>query len=506
MSKKTLKRLESKKSHSWWFDSHIIPKSNKWLADNLQEMDMSVKRMLKLIEEDGDSFAKKAEMYYEKRPELISQVEEFYRMYRALAERYGNLTKELRKNIPSNQLQSQCSGISDTGSESGPPVHFGAERKHTRRKSVARAAGFDVFLGSRGGSSEKAESDDSPLSSSDSETESESIASSKITYSDSLAASADDMGPSQRIIELEAELRDVKLRLQMAEEENSSITASMASHANGDYEKLLGRIQWYEEELNVANAKLHCAEEEIERITNLKTESEITDGLSTGVELETPQVLELQEKIAKLTLELEKSKSSEAAAEDVSEETRVRNEKLRLSEEEVSRLKLELQMATSSSSRDIDVCIAEPKDPNVANLNIEIQELKLAISDAELKFNTEKSQLGKVISDLEEDRRELEMKLKNLESSIETLTDDGKRVEQEKIELQVLHVNREKEMHSELERLKLNVDTLTSERDNLLNSKVSNSFMVNVGSRDADRIGEMEDRLKMLEGIKWLLV
>lgn len=44
--------------------------------------------MLKLIEEDGDSFAKKAEMYYQKRPELISHVEEFYRMYRSLAERY----------------------------------------------------------------------------------------------------------------------------------------------------------------------------------------------------------------------------------------------------------------------------------------------------------------------------------------------------------------------------------------------------------------------------------
>ncbi|RZC71871.1 hypothetical protein C5167_035098 [Papaver somniferum] len=501
MSKKTLKRLESKKSHSWWFDSHIIPKSNKWLADNLQEMDLSVKRMLKLIEEDGDSFAKKAEMYYEKRPELISQVEEFYRMYRALAERYGNLTKELRKNIPPNQLQSQTSGISDAGSESGPPMHFGAERKHTRRKSVARAAGFDVFLGSRGGSSEKAESDDSSLSPSDSETESESIASSKITYSDSLAASADDLGLSQRIIELEAELRDVKLKLQMAEEENSSITASMASHDNGDYEKLLGRIQWYEEELNVANAKLHCAEEEIQRITNLKTENETTDALST----ETTQVLELQENIAKLTLDLEKSKSAEAAMDNVLEETRVSNEKLRLSEEEVSRLKLELQMA-KSSSRDIDVCMPEQKDPNVENLNTEIQELKLAISDAELKFSTEKSQLQKVISDLEEDRRELETKLKNLESSIQTLIDDGKRVEQEKIEFQVLQANREKEISSEMERWKLNIETLTAERDNLLNGKARNSFTVNVGSRDADRLREMEDRLKMLQGIKWLLV
>ena len=44
--------------------------------------------MRKLIDEDADSFAKRAEMYYQKRPELVSLVEEFYRSYRALAERY----------------------------------------------------------------------------------------------------------------------------------------------------------------------------------------------------------------------------------------------------------------------------------------------------------------------------------------------------------------------------------------------------------------------------------
>ena len=42
--------------------------------------------MLKLIEEDADSFAKKAEMYYQKRPELVALVEEFYRLKRALTD------------------------------------------------------------------------------------------------------------------------------------------------------------------------------------------------------------------------------------------------------------------------------------------------------------------------------------------------------------------------------------------------------------------------------------
>ncbi|KAH9290621.1 hypothetical protein KI387_034738, partial [Taxus chinensis] len=59
-------------------------------------MDSNIKAMLKLIEEDADSFAKRAEMFYKKRPELVHLVEEFYRAYRALAERYDHISGELR--------------------------------------------------------------------------------------------------------------------------------------------------------------------------------------------------------------------------------------------------------------------------------------------------------------------------------------------------------------------------------------------------------------------------
>ncbi|MED6217178.1 hypothetical protein PIB30_015296 [Stylosanthes scabra] len=90
-------------------------------------MEHNVKRMLKLIEDDGDSFAKKAEMYYQKRPELISLVEEFYRGYKSLAERYDH------------DVQS-CH--SDNGSESHVVL---------RRSSGHRAPGFDFFLGSSSG-------------------------------------------------------------------------------------------------------------------------------------------------------------------------------------------------------------------------------------------------------------------------------------------------------------------------------------------------------------------
>ncbi|CAH9140603.1 unnamed protein product [Cuscuta epithymum] len=87
-----LSHADSRRMYSWWWDSHISPKNSKWLQENLTDMDSKVKAMIKVIEEDADSFARRAEMYYKKRPELMKLVEEFYRAYRALAERYDHAT------------------------------------------------------------------------------------------------------------------------------------------------------------------------------------------------------------------------------------------------------------------------------------------------------------------------------------------------------------------------------------------------------------------------------
>ncbi|KAH7302244.1 hypothetical protein KP509_23G062200 [Ceratopteris richardii] len=92
--------LERSPSHSWWWDSHNSPKHSKWLQSSLQDLDEKVKAMLYLIQEDGETFAQRAEMYYQRRPELINLVEDFYRAYRSLAERYDRLTGEIRQNIP----------------------------------------------------------------------------------------------------------------------------------------------------------------------------------------------------------------------------------------------------------------------------------------------------------------------------------------------------------------------------------------------------------------------
>ncbi|KAK6940915.1 Protein Networked (NET), actin-binding (NAB) domain [Dillenia turbinata] len=85
--------------YSWWFDSHNSPRRSPWLQSTLTELEKRTKAVLRLIEEDADSFAQRAEMYYKKRPELITMVEEFYRAHRSLAEKYDKL-----KSDPSSRL------------------------------------------------------------------------------------------------------------------------------------------------------------------------------------------------------------------------------------------------------------------------------------------------------------------------------------------------------------------------------------------------------------------
>ena len=93
-------------AYSWWWASHIRTKQSKWMEQNLQDMEEKVQTVLKLLEEEGDSFAKRAEMYYKRRPELISFVEESFRAYRSLADRYDHLSTELQN--ANNTIASVC--------------------------------------------------------------------------------------------------------------------------------------------------------------------------------------------------------------------------------------------------------------------------------------------------------------------------------------------------------------------------------------------------------------
>ncbi|KAL6897908.1 hypothetical protein ACP4OV_006867 [Aristida adscensionis] len=208
-------RARSIKANSWWWDSHISPQNSKWLSENLEEMEKQVREMLGFIEEEeGELSAEKAEEYYNKRPLLTTHVKNFYRMYRALAEKYENVTGELRKNIPSS-LQSHGSfGISESDSEtqySSPAPELDTQEKMPKEKQKHQPDCSDVSVGSGVSSdvSKKGSEGSSSSSESDSELDEAKEEKGSIFYA-----------LSQKIMELEDELHEARGKLIALEEKN----------------------------------------------------------------------------------------------------------------------------------------------------------------------------------------------------------------------------------------------------------------------------------------------
>ncbi|XP_078170639.1 protein NETWORKED 3C-like [Carex rostrata] len=113
---------------AWWFDSHNNnSRQSPWLISTLSELEEKTKQMLKLIEEDADSFAQRAEMYYKKRPLLVDMIGDFYRNHRSLAEQCDQLRSSssvprmkslggstLSSQISTSYVSSTCSSESDS--------------------------------------------------------------------------------------------------------------------------------------------------------------------------------------------------------------------------------------------------------------------------------------------------------------------------------------------------------------------------------------------------------
>ncbi|CAA3028571.1 NETWORKED 4A-like [Olea europaea subsp. europaea] len=510
-----MKRMESKKSHSWWWDSHISPKNSKWLQDSLEEMDQKVKLMLKLIEEDADSFAKRAEMYYQKRPELTSLVEDFYRMYRALAERYDIVTGELRKSIPSD-LQSQGSGISDVESE--PPSSLPSpDRNPSHPISVARPAGFVFFLGT---GSDLNKGDDSSTPDSESESDGSSINNYSATQSND-----EEHDLRRRINELETELSDVKERLEMQQKEISEGSFKKSDCENSE---ALAKVAEYEEDLRIAKEKIRQFEEknsfmliELQKCKSLKV-----------AEVEQNQVRELQESIDASKADVFDPMNETQTLE---EELKITQEKLHESEKEVANLRDELggnklsiqhlQDQLISSQKEISIWIIKLENEksevsklqdlieryksNLADRDQEIQGLKEAILNASKSLSEENKQLRSDLTTMSKERTYLENSLKELDLRCQSLEENVSRTEAGKVELEVVlraqieqlqaEISKKKdhleELNKILEALKLNHNMLRSEKYSL--DATISTLSAEMCSKD-DQIEQMKNHLHQL--------
>ncbi|KAE8722772.1 Detected protein of confused Function [Hibiscus syriacus] len=352
--------------------------------------------MLKLIEEDADSFAKKAEMYYKKRPELIAQVEEFYRMYRSLAERYDHLTGELTKNIPSD-IQSQGSGISEIGSDL-PPRCPSPDLRPSRPESGLRAAGEN--------NSDVYPKGDKSSSSTDSEPESD-------DYS-VLSGNEGDQGVSGKMAELEIDLNEMKEKLRMLEE------GSIERGAKNDNSDLLARIIEYEEKMKIGNERIQLSEE---KITSLKIELQKykqlgTTGSESWIEESVKMDKENEHVVSKTQALLEENASLKLEKKDLQGH-------LDLTRREIVELKLELAKR-SNYIKVLNEGLETSKSERNA-LKSEMYSLKASVSSREVRI----VQMGMHLHQLHMEHVKLIAKAEASQKSEEELVSKVKELEGE---------------------------------------------------------------------------
>ncbi|CAJ1960617.1 unnamed protein product [Sphenostylis stenocarpa] len=466
------------------------------------EMECNVRQMLKLIEDDGDSFAQKAEMYYKKRPELISLVEEFYRGYKSLVERFDHNTSLC-------DLQSQASGVSNCGSEtpsSMPSPRLGRwaialmPNNPTHCISTNHAAGFDVFLGS-GGNVDACQKDgdgSSTLTESDEDFYDDS--SSTNNFLGFFGNGNEHNSIKRRVMELEIEIPPEgkeKMRNILHEEEQGK-----------NVEDFRAKISAYEQELRNVNEKLRLSEGEISKL-NIKLEtyrSKESTILKGGVE---------GAGMGEESLELKK----------LGEELRLTNEKLQSSEMQIVSLKFgatktfetiqQLQGQLELAQKEIDswkVKFNSQKRENsklqerharmrtsVADRENELRDLKARISEVEQKMFFERSNLKSEISKLLREQTLLEKKINEWECQCQSLQEKIKKIHFEKKEMgetlkgdMLLKIDVEdRKKHKKY--VNVSLEALKLERDNL-NAEVGSLRKV-IHSRD----NEIEDAHKQLE-------
>ncbi|XP_050156399.1 protein NETWORKED 4A-like isoform X4 [Malus sylvestris] len=449
-----MERTELKKSDSAGLDNSISPDSSMWLVENLEEMDQSIKQMMKLIKEDGDSLPNKDETFLQKKPELV---QEFQRMYRSLVGCYEHLNK-VHKGF----------GDSEYGFNQGSPL-LTPDAKHGLRKSDDQVVGFDISLSSDGSSpaltlKNGAESSSSSSLGSESDSPNSPVSNYLVPPP---SADFDSQGWQVKIAELETELSSLKEKLQVKEsdltmekmrvfelQEQIVELENRASDRDNEIRKLM-------EDLEVTKARLKGSDEEI---ANLKHEladriskgADQMQGVESQLDLERKHVSELQERIVR--------------------------------------------------------CNAD-----IFGRDLEVMQLKSALREAQEQFSLEKADLQADISSFAAKQIVLDTRLEELSLRNKGLEDEIRQCETDKMEMERLHAVYEmalqddisslkvevadknghvEAVNKDLDILKLKCGMLMAEKDEL-NARAQ-TLMANVSCRD-NQIQEMAGHLSRLQ-------
>ncbi|PKI78926.1 hypothetical protein CRG98_000699 [Punica granatum] len=404
----TLLHSESRRLYSWWWSSHISPKNSKWLQENLTDMDTKVKAMIKLIEEDADSFARRAEMYYKRRPELMKLVEEFYRAYRALAERYNHATVELRlahrtmaEAFP-DQVPYSLSDESPSNSSSGPDAEpHTPEMPHPIRP-------FLDPEGSDSGSTKKGlKQVHDMFESEDAVHQSFQQGLSQLSH-ENKNLKTKVVSESERASRAEVEVQTLKSILSQMQAEKDSILA--------EYEKSL-------EKLSNLKGELNCAQEHVEGLDERagKAEIEIKILKEALAKLETERDMSLLKyneslkKISNLELMLEKAES---------QTQNLKHELSRLETEREAGLLQYHQCLETISALESKISLAELDARKLSEQANEAERRVLELGEAVKKLNEEKEAVACLYKQCLETLGEMEAELSRFQEEAKRLNSE----------------------------------------------------------------------------------
>ncbi|KAG8644809.1 protein NETWORKED 4A [Manihot esculenta] len=443
-------------------------------------MDQGANLVLKMTEQDVASLVKKAEMCKQTRPDLIDEIEEFYCLYRSLAARYDHLNVELYKSIPS-EIQMQGAG-------NGPDTPMLTPDEKLGSLKSGRVASV-----SSGGSDPSSSSSDS---------ESESFNSSGNAYY-SLPVSTDHKGLHQKI-ELGTA---IPKKLKMDIEENGD--GMLNAEENESYEELCSKVIKHEEELRVLKLKLQLSEEEFTELKNELAKSEhfmiLAETLQAQLESADKDV-----KMREANLEAERRRIMALQKQTADDQHELQG-LLKLAQEEKMMLKAKLD-SESNQVLDLQERIVQCTN-DLSYRDNEIKALKLAMLNAEENLLVEKSHLQSKISSVSEKADLLEVRLRELELQGKSMEDKLRQCQTEKMELQLLQdtqrvgfqaeISQLKEelsdrsghveiLNKNLDNLKFKCDMLTAEKDGM-NAKV-NTLTAELSSRDI-QIEQMKEQI-----------
>ncbi|KAL0389471.1 UNVERIFIED_CONTAM: protein NETWORKED 1D [Sesamum calycinum] len=497
-------------------------------------MDVKVKSMIKLIEEDADSFARRAEMYYKKRPELMKLVEEFYRAYRALAERYDHATGVIRhahrtmtEAFP-NQVpfmfgdDSPASNVSGTDPRTPEmPIPIGeftdesdsvARRKALKQfndssgpvERVRRGLNFDEAEEKEQStrSNENNHVKDPKLSKSDQEGDSEEI----LRLKEALAKleTEKEAGLVQyqqsldKLSQLETEISKTREDFRvLSDQANKAENEAVISTSQEDAKKLNERANTAETEAQSFKAELDKLAVEkdaalnqymqsLEIISNLENKLQLTEedarGFKERAEKAEGEVEILRQTISKLTEE------KEAAAlqyQQCLERISSLEHKLTCANEEAKRLNVEIDNGVSKLKDAEEQCLLLERSNQ--SLHSELESLMLKMGTQTQELTEKQKELGRLWACIQEER----LRFVEAETAFQTL--------------QHLHAQTQEELRAMASELQNRVQLLKvaetqnqSLQDEVLKVKQENKHLDELNASSALSIKDMQNEISSL--------